>query len=76
MSKKLIRLTTIHDIILFQECAEAVQGTVTVKKGKLSANGKSLLGIMSLDVVDGIEVIYPTKAKEFEEFLLTFEINY
>jgi phosphotransferase system HPr-like phosphotransfer protein len=75
MNKKKIRLTSIHDIILFQECAESVQGTVTVMKGNFSASGKSLLGIMSLDVVDGIEVIYPAKAKEFEAILEAFEIK-
>lgn len=75
MNKKKVRLTSIHDIILFQECAEAVQGKVTVVKGKFTVDGKSLLGIMSLDVVDGIEVIYPAKAKEFDEFLSTYEIK-
>jgi phosphotransferase system HPr-like phosphotransfer protein len=75
MKRKKIRLTSIHDIILFQECAEAVQGKVTVVKGKFTVDGKSLLGIMSLDVVDGIEVIYPAKAKEFEEVLIAFEIK-
>jgi phosphotransferase system HPr-like phosphotransfer protein len=75
MNKKKIRLTSVHDIILFQECAEAVQGKVTVIKGNFTVDGKSLLGIMSLDVVDGIEVIYPAKAKEFEEVLIAFEIK-
>lgn len=75
MNKKKIRLTSVHDIMLFQECAEAVQGEVTVVKGKFSVDGKSLLGIMSLDVVDGIDVIYPAKAKEFEEVLKAFEIK-
>ena len=75
MCKKKIRLTSVHDILVFQECAEAVQGEVIVSKGNFTVSGKSLLGIMSLDVIDGIEVTYPAKAKEFEEYISCFEIK-
>ena len=74
MKKKKIRLISIHDIMLFQKCAECVQGEVIITKGRFTTNGRSLLGLLSLDVVSGIEVTYPAHAKEFEEFLMTFEI--
>ena len=74
MKRKKIRLLSVHDVMLFQKCAECVHGEVTVIKGRFEVNGKSLLGLLSLDVVSGIEVVYPERAKEFEEFLLTFEI--
>jgi phosphotransferase system HPr-like phosphotransfer protein len=73
MHKKKIRLISVHDILIFHECAEAVYGNVTVKKGSFEVNGKSLLGILSLDVASGIEVTYPANALEFEEYISTFE---
>ena len=75
MREKTIRLISIHEILIFQECAEAVQGEVTIKKGRFEVSGKSLLGIMSLDVADGITVRYPEKAKEFDEYLSFLEIK-
>lgn len=75
MNEKFIRLLTVHDILTFQEFAECVQGEVTVTKGQFEVNGKSLLGLMSLEVSDGIKVRYPARAIEFEEYLSLLEIK-
>ena len=53
---KKVKLTTIDNVTNFCHAASNVNGEVTVRTDKYIVNGKSILGILSLDLNDYILV--------------------
>lgn len=49
-----------------------VDGEVDVHKGRYVIDGKSIMGMMSIDVFSGIEVFFPPTAADFKLFLTRF----
>lgn len=72
MKKVFIKITEIDDVNKFVQYAKNVRGDVLVSRGQFCIDGKSILGIYSLDVSQGCAVQYPENEKEFDEFIQQF----
>ena len=75
MKELTISIKGLHDVYTFISKAQAVDGDITVTRGRYAVDGKSVLGIFSLDMSQDITVIYPETALEFEEFISQFKVN-
>ena len=71
ITEKLIYLDRISDIELFVENAHKVCGDVVVRRGKYVVDGKSIIGIISINPSEGITVEYPAEETDFGVFLDT-----
>lgn len=71
---KTIKIYNINDIKEFIRHSTAVDGEVTCSKGKYMVDGKSIMGLMSIDLSTGITVEYPEDATDFDEFVSQFEV--
>lgn len=72
MKKIFAKIPGINDVNAFVQQARNVDGDVLVSRGKFCVDGKSVLGMFSLDVTDGCTVQYPEDAAEFDEFIQQF----
>ena len=72
MKKVFIKITEIENVNEFVQHARSVQGDILVSRGKFCVDGKSILGMYSLNVSHGCTVEYPEDAKEFDEFIQQF----
>lgn len=71
--KKRIKITSLNDTLDFIRCANACDGDVIVTRGKWSVDGKSLIGVASLDMSsDGASVEYEDEL--MDDFLTQFEV--
>ncbi|MBO7535559.1 MAG: HPr family phosphocarrier protein [Bacilli bacterium] len=73
MKNVYIKINGISDLTQFVQKATLVDGDVFVEKGKFTVDGKSLLGMFSIDPTSGINVNYPDDAITFEEFITQFK---
>lgn len=73
MKKMQVIIHGINDASHFVAQAAKVSGDVIVKKGRFAVDGKSIMGVMSINIHDGVVVEYPEGATEFEEFLKQFQ---
>lgn len=72
MKKVKIKGASLNDITHFVELASKVEEPgVNVYKGRTVIDGSSLMGMLALDISNGIEVEYPASATEFDEFIQT-----
>ena len=69
MIKTFIKLRGINDVVKFTQNASLVDGDVIVSRGAYRVDGKSLMGMLSIDVTQGISIEYPEDATKFEDFL-------
>ena len=69
-----IKIRGITDAAMFAEYANEQIGDIIVKKGKFCVDGKSILGILSLDMTNGATVEYPEDATNFENFIKKFKV--
>lgn len=67
-----IKLIDIDEIREFVNEAMKVDGEIDVHKGRYVIDGKSIMGMMSIDVFSGIEVFFPPTAADFKVFLTRF----
>lgn len=72
MKSKYVTVNDTRDIAAFANYALAVDGDVLVKRGVYVIDGKSIMGLYSIDLSQGACVEYPETAKEFDEFLDKF----
>ena len=72
MKKIFIKITEIDKVNEFVQHARSVQGDILVSRGKFCVDGKSILGMYSLNLNQGCTVEYPDDAKEFDEFIQQF----
>ena len=74
MKKMTIKIYSIPDISTFVAKAIKVENNdITVKQGRYIIDGKSLMGVLSLDLTKKIIVEYPETAFEFEDFIKNFK---
>lgn len=74
MKKMTIKIYSIPDISIFVAKAIKVENNdITVKQGRYIIDGKSLMGVLSLDLTKKITVEYPETAFEFEDFIKNFK---
>lgn len=69
MVTKQISINTIKDMMDFTNEASKVFGDVLIRKGKYIIDGKSIMGIVSIDPSTGVTVEYPEDAISFGAFL-------
>lgn len=73
MKKMVIAIHGINDLNQFIQHARTVDGDVLVSRGKFVVDGKSIMGVFSIDVSQGCTVEYPEDATDFEEFISQFK---
>ena len=74
MKTKYIKINSLTDLAKFVKEASKVNGDVLIYRGKYCIDGKSMLGIMSIDISDRCKIEYPEEAIEFEKYIKQFEI--
>jgi phosphotransferase system HPr-like phosphotransfer protein len=72
MKKVFIKMNNLTDIKNFLAKAMQVEGDVLVKKGQYVVDGKSVMGVFTLDVSTGVTIEYPATAADFDEFITQF----
>lgn len=75
MKKMYVAINTINKVTEFVQKASQVDGDVICSKGRYTVDGKSIMGIFSIDVSEGIVVEYPETATEFEKYISQFKMN-
>lgn len=70
---KFIKMNSVTDVMNFVKEASKIEGDVTVLKGRYIIDGKSIMGVMSIDMSTGMTVEYPADAINFENFISQFE---
>lgn len=69
---KFIRMDNLQDIKKLINIVSSIDGKVTVTKGNLKINAKSVLGLLSLDLSYGAKITYPYNER-LDNFLQPFE---
>lgn len=76
MTKEItIKMSGINDAALLVEMAKKLPTDVTIRHGKFCVDGKSILGVLSFDMSDGVTIEYDAKEKEFGNWIKKFEIK-
>lgn len=71
-----IKLDTIKKVREFVDFTNSIPNLIDVTKGRFSVNGKSLLGMFSLDLDEELRVIvYGEMSMETKHKMLEFEVN-
>lgn len=73
MKKMYISIHGIHDVMIFVQEALKVNGDVVCTRGRYTVDGKSTMGMFSIDLSEGVMVEYPEDAVEFENFIIQFK---
>ena len=73
MKKTFIKIHGINDVNNFVNEARKVEGDVLVSRGHFCVDGKSILGMFSIDVSQGCTVEYDEDEEYFDSFLKNFE---
>ena len=75
MKKMYVAINTINKVTEFVQKASQVDGDVICTKGRYTIDGKSIMGVFSIDISEGIMVEYQETATDFEEYLSQFKVN-
>ena len=72
-----IKLTTVDDVYTLVKSLLAFDGDVDLVSGRYVVDGRSLLGIFSLDLTKPVELVFPAekKAGELFELLRNFVVD-
>ena len=70
-----IKIEKYENIKKLVELNTQIEGDVTIKRGKYVIDGKSIMGILSIDLSKGAFIEYPDDAEELTNFLKEFEIR-
>lgn len=75
MKNKKIIINGINDVCDFIKAANLVDGEVTISKGRYIVDGKSIMGVLSLDMTSPVDIEYPANAIDFEKNIDNFIIE-
>ena len=75
MKKMYVSINTINKVTEFVQKASQVDGDIICTKGQYTVDGKSIMGVFSIDISESIMVEYPETATDFEEYLSQFKVN-
>lgn len=75
MKKMYVAINAINKVTEFVQKASQVDGDVICTKGRYTIDCKSIMGVFSIDISEGIMVEYPETATDFEEYISQFKIN-
>lgn len=67
-----VKINGITDATELVRQASKVRGDIYVKRGVYCVDGKSIMGIMSIDLSQGVTIVYPGSAEEFEQFIAQY----
>ncbi len=68
-----IRLNTIYDALNFSKTCDCYfDGTVEIKQGKRCINAKSILGLLSLNLLEPLDATITSDDKEVKEKFYSF----
>lgn len=70
---KFIKMNSVTDVMNFVKEASKIEEDITVLKGRYIIDGKSIMGVMSIDMSTGMTVEYPADAIDFENFISQFK---
>ena len=74
VKQMIIAIHGVHDVYEFINYASKVDGDVLLKRGKFAVDGKSFLGVFSIDISQGVIITYPASATDFEQYILQYKI--
>lgn len=63
-----IKLNTINDVKDFSDYANEVNGEIYLKQGRYVVSGKSVMGILSLSLLDELELSIDEPKDDFYDF--------
>ena len=75
MKEMVISIKGFNDVYSFLKQARTVKGDVIVKRGVYCADAKSILGILCIDMSQGVTIMYPESAIKFEYFIKQFKVD-
>ena len=76
MKKMTIKIYNITDIsTLVAKAINIENKEVAIIQGRYVINGKSFMGVLSLDLTKEITVEYPADAYDFEDFIKNFKVE-
>lgn len=73
MKSLFVKISGITDVSKLAAAASNVFGDVTVIKGRYAVDGKSIMGLFSLDMSTGATIEYPEDAKDFEAYIMQYK---
>lgn len=71
----MISIKELKDIYDFVTKAQKVEGDITISRGRYAVDAKSILGIFSIDISQGVIVTYPASAEDFEKYIEKFKVD-
>lgn len=71
--KKVVSINSVNELKRFVNESTKVDGDVICYRDPYRVNGKSILGLMSIDIADGFVVEFPCNAVDFVEYLASIE---
>jgi len=69
MKKMFVKIHGINDVNAFVQQARLDDGDILVSRGHYCIDGKSIMGMFSIDTSQGCTVEFPETEKDFENFL-------
>ena len=75
MKKMYVAINTINKATEFVQKASQVDGDVICTKGRYTIDGKSIMGIFSIDISGGIMVEYAETGSGVEEYISQIKMN-
>ena len=72
--KRNIKISGISDATTLVTKASAVEGDVTITRGRYSIDAKSIMGVFSIDLSAGVIIEYPDGEIELDKYCKKFEI--
>lgn len=74
MRTQFVKINGIQDVMTFVKIASSIDGDILVKKGIYCIDGKSLMGMFSIDLTNGVVIEYPDDAIILDEFLDNYKV--
>lgn len=74
MRTQFVKMNGIQDVMTFVKIASSIDGDILVKKGIYCIDGKSLMGMFSIDLTNGVVIEYPDDAIILDEFLDNYKV--
>ena len=75
MKTMMISIKGLNDVYKFVEKAQHTEGDITVRRGRYNVDGKSVMGIFSIDMSQDVTIEYPEDAIDFESFITQFKVD-
>ena len=76
MEKQIVvKINGITEVTNLAQMAHSIDGDIYVKKGVYCVDGKSLMGLFSIDMSNGVTIAYPSEAIAFENYIKQFKVE-